>query len=111
MNMRLLGARTIDELVPEMVDASALSSHVVLTPQDNLFHQTCKSHSTLFMSLMGLRHDRPAPVRCEVPGQQVVTVAQGELDSSRTPSFSQASCRLDVCTIPWIIIPARDTFA
>ncbi|EPT00384.1 hypothetical protein FOMPIDRAFT_1023784 [Fomitopsis schrenkii] len=40
MNMRLLGARTIDELVPEMVDASALSSHVVLTPQDTLFHNT-----------------------------------------------------------------------
>lgn len=53
MNMRLLGARTIDELVPEMVDASALSSHVVLTPQDNLFHQTCKSHSALFTSLVG----------------------------------------------------------
>lgn len=42
MNMRLLGARTIDELVPEMVDASALSSHVVLTPQDTLFHNTCE---------------------------------------------------------------------
>ncbi|CCL99242.1 uncharacterized protein FIBRA_01257 [Fibroporia radiculosa] len=40
MNMRLLGARTIDELVPEMVDASALSSHIVMTPQDNLFQQT-----------------------------------------------------------------------
>lgn len=44
MNMRLLGARTIDELVPEMVDASALTTHTVLTPQDNLFHQTCTCH-------------------------------------------------------------------
>lgn len=42
MTMRLLGARTIDELVPEMVDASALTSHTVLTPQDNLFHNTCE---------------------------------------------------------------------
>ncbi len=42
MNMRLLGARTLNELVPEMVDASALTSHVVLTPQDNLFQSTCK---------------------------------------------------------------------
>lgn len=43
MNMRLLGARTLDELVPEMVDASALTSHFVSTPQDNLFNSTCKS--------------------------------------------------------------------
>ncbi|KAI0767101.1 glyoxylate dehydrogenase [Fomes fomentarius] len=40
MNMRLLGARTIDEIVPELVDASSLSSHFVQTPQDNLFNNT-----------------------------------------------------------------------
>ena len=40
MNMRLLGARTIDELVPEMVDASALSQHIVSVPRDNLFEAT-----------------------------------------------------------------------
>ncbi|EMD33158.1 hypothetical protein CERSUDRAFT_160722 [Gelatoporia subvermispora B] len=40
MNMRLLGARTIDELVPEMVDASTLTSHTVLVPSDNLFNAT-----------------------------------------------------------------------
>lgn len=38
MNMRLLGARTLDELVPEMVDATALTQHTVLSPQDNLYH-------------------------------------------------------------------------
>ena len=53
MNMRLLGARTIDELVPEMVDASALSSHVVLTPQDNLFHNTCESHTAMSIQMAG----------------------------------------------------------
>jgi L-lactate dehydrogenase (cytochrome) len=42
MNMRLLGARTIDELVPEMVDASALNSHIVAVPRDNLFESTCE---------------------------------------------------------------------
>ncbi|KAI8970805.1 hypothetical protein BD414DRAFT_501670, partial [Trametes punicea] len=42
MNMRLLGARTIDEIVPEMVDASSLSSHTVLTPEDKLFSETCE---------------------------------------------------------------------
>ncbi|KAI0343674.1 glyoxylate dehydrogenase [Trametopsis cervina] len=40
MNMRLLGARTIDELVPEMVDASGLSQHIVTVPRDNLFEST-----------------------------------------------------------------------
>ncbi|KAI0741103.1 glyoxylate dehydrogenase [Earliella scabrosa] len=40
MNMRLLGARTIDEIVPDMVDASSLKSHFVMTPQDNLFQNT-----------------------------------------------------------------------
>ena len=42
MNMRLLGARTIDELKPEMVDARALNQHIVTVPQDNLFQQTCE---------------------------------------------------------------------
>ncbi|KAI0669650.1 glyoxylate dehydrogenase [Trametes maxima] len=40
MNMRLLGARTIDEIVPEMVDTSSLSSHTVLAPEDKLFNST-----------------------------------------------------------------------
>ena len=43
MNMRLLGARTIEDLKPEMVDARALNQHIVTVPQDNLFQQTCKS--------------------------------------------------------------------
>lgn len=37
MNMRLLGARTIAEIVPEMVDASNIHTHVVPVPMDNLF--------------------------------------------------------------------------
>jgi L-lactate dehydrogenase (cytochrome) len=41
MNMRLLGARTISEVVPEMVDASALHSHAGVNPADNLYNQTC----------------------------------------------------------------------
>ncbi|KAJ3937462.1 MAG: glyoxylate dehydrogenase [Lentinula lateritia] len=39
MNLRLLGARNLNELVREMVDASALQSHVG-TPKDNLFDST-----------------------------------------------------------------------
>ncbi|KAF8180644.1 hypothetical protein BJ912DRAFT_1126546 [Pholiota molesta] len=38
MNMRLIGARTIGEIVPEMVDASALRSHAGFTPADNLYN-------------------------------------------------------------------------
>ena len=41
MNMRLLGAKTIKDIVPEMVDASSLKSHFVMTPEDNLFNSTC----------------------------------------------------------------------
>jgi L-lactate dehydrogenase (cytochrome) len=43
MNMRLVGARSISEVVPEMVDASALRSHAGLTPADNLYNTTCTS--------------------------------------------------------------------
>jgi len=37
MNMRLLGARTIQEVVPEMVDASNIHSHVATVPVDRLY--------------------------------------------------------------------------
>ncbi|THV06212.1 hypothetical protein K435DRAFT_773404 [Dendrothele bispora CBS 962.96] len=37
MNLRLLGAPTIKDVVPEMVDASNLSSHIVAVPQDTLY--------------------------------------------------------------------------
>ncbi|KAJ7169121.1 glyoxylate dehydrogenase [Mycena crocata] len=40
MNMRLLGAQTLSDIGPEMVDASALHTHAGLTPQDNLFAAT-----------------------------------------------------------------------
>ncbi|KAF8891829.1 glyoxylate dehydrogenase [Infundibulicybe gibba] len=40
MNMRLLGARNLSELVPEMVDASALHAHAGLTPSDTLYNAT-----------------------------------------------------------------------
>ncbi|KIK22694.1 hypothetical protein PISMIDRAFT_679885 [Pisolithus microcarpus 441] len=40
MNMRLIGARSIDELTPDLVDASGLHAHVGLTPTDNLYNTT-----------------------------------------------------------------------
>ena len=52
MNMRLLGARTIDEVVPEMLDTTSLSSHVVAVPGDALYNTNCKfllmSHHTRY---------------------------------------------------------------
>ena len=48
MNMRLIGARSINEIVPEMVDASALHSHAGITPADNLYNTTCKFRSSRF---------------------------------------------------------------
>lgn len=41
MGMRLIGARTVDELTPDLVDASALHAHVGQIPVDNLYSATC----------------------------------------------------------------------
>lgn len=43
MNMRLLGARTISEIVPEMVDASSIHQHIVSVPTDNLYFSNYES--------------------------------------------------------------------
>lgn len=42
MNMRLLGARTLKEITPEMVDASALGNHASGVPQDRMFEGNCE---------------------------------------------------------------------
>lgn len=41
MNMRLLGAPTLKDVVPEMVDASNLQSHIVAVPGDALYNNNC----------------------------------------------------------------------
>ncbi|KAF9777861.1 FMN-dependent dehydrogenase-domain-containing protein [Thelephora terrestris] len=38
MNMRLIGARNLGEIVPEMVDASNIGSHIVSVPGDELYN-------------------------------------------------------------------------
>jgi hypothetical protein len=43
MDMRLLGARTIREIVPEMVDASNMHNHVATVPIDRLYEGNCMS--------------------------------------------------------------------
>lgn len=41
MNMRLLGARTIDEVTEDMVDARAVGWHDGSVPQDHMFSTNC----------------------------------------------------------------------
>ncbi|KZT72246.1 hypothetical protein DAEQUDRAFT_809145 [Daedalea quercina L-15889] len=43
MNMRLLGARTIKEVVPEMVDAGSVHQHIVSVPDDSLYFSNYES--------------------------------------------------------------------
>lgn len=42
MNMRLIGATSISEITPDMVDASNISSHIAAIPGDRLYDANCK---------------------------------------------------------------------
>ncbi|ELU42074.1 cytochrome b2 [Rhizoctonia solani AG-1 IA] len=42
MNLRLLGAPTIKDVVPAMVDTTSLKSHIVAVPQDSLYYTNCE---------------------------------------------------------------------
>ena len=52
MNMRLLGAKAIRDVVPAMVDASNIKSHVVAVPGDRLYDSNCKSSIFTWLSLL-----------------------------------------------------------
>jgi L-lactate dehydrogenase (cytochrome) len=41
MNLRLLGAPTIKDVVPAMVDATNIHSHLVAVPDDQLYDANC----------------------------------------------------------------------
>lgn len=41
MNMRLLGAPALKDVVPEMVDASNIHTHIVAVPGDRLYDSNC----------------------------------------------------------------------
>jgi hypothetical protein len=51
MNMRLLGAPTLKDVVPSMVDASNVHTHIVSVPGDNLYNNNCKAPSPLLCSV------------------------------------------------------------
>lgn len=42
MNLRLLGAPTLKDVVPAMVDTTSLKSHIVAVPQDSLYYTNCE---------------------------------------------------------------------
>lgn len=46
MNLRLLGAPTIKDVVPDMVDASNIGMHIVSVPTDRLYDSNCKSKAS-----------------------------------------------------------------
>lgn len=48
MNMRLLGARTIKDIIPDMVDASNIHLHTIHVPSDNLYEGNCTFRSYLW---------------------------------------------------------------
>lgn len=43
MNLRLLGAPTLKDVVPAMVDTTSLKSHIVAVPQDSLYYTNYES--------------------------------------------------------------------
>jgi hypothetical protein len=98
MNMRLLGARTIDELAPEMVDASALHSHAGLTPPDNLYNTTCEFilfNRVIFLLIMNMFR-RSTPGACPVQEQAMKLTIFG------VPYLSSARAG-HLCLIPiWL---------
>ena len=42
MNMRLLGALTLKDVVPDMVDTRSTSAHIVPVPGDRLYDDNCE---------------------------------------------------------------------
>ena len=40
--MRLIGARTIQDVVPEMVDSRSIGLHTTTVPSDALYNVNCK---------------------------------------------------------------------
>jgi L-lactate dehydrogenase (cytochrome) len=46
MNMRLIGAETIKDITPDMVDCSNIGSHIAAIPEDRLYDANCELFPT-----------------------------------------------------------------
>jgi hypothetical protein len=55
MNLRLLGAPTIKDVVPNMVDASALHMHATSVPQGSMYDANCQSAQATDSLLMAVQ--------------------------------------------------------
>ena len=64
MNMRLLGARTMKDVVPEMVDASNIHSHTVAVPGDKLYDNNC-TYLCVILPSTTFSFRRPKPPTCK----------------------------------------------
>jgi L-lactate dehydrogenase (cytochrome) len=56
MNMRLLGAQTIKDVGPELIDASSISTHIAPIPGDRLYDNNCEFTAWLYQSVLTLFH-------------------------------------------------------
>lgn len=88
MNMRLLGAPTLKDVVPAMVDASSLSNHSVSVPEDRLFGVNCESFIVitpllLEMTLESLAgsFDDPSCIDESLRGPLAATIKKGSTTS------------------------------
>jgi len=69
MNMRLIGARNLKEIVPEMVDASNIGCHIVAVPGDELYNSNCKPGFSWFRCLVrNPTHFSPQMSTCNTRG-------------------------------------------
>lgn len=51
MNMRLIGAPTLKDVLPDMVDTHSISTHVVPVPADRLYDNNCEYTSLRALNL------------------------------------------------------------
>lgn len=51
MNMRFIGAPTLKDIVPDMVDTRSISAHVVPVPGDRLYDNNCEYTSRHALNL------------------------------------------------------------
>lgn len=57
MNMRLLGAPTISDVKPDMVDTANINQHIVSVPTDRLYDANCMYPSLLISSFIQYVND------------------------------------------------------
>ncbi|KAF9464966.1 cytochrome b2 [Collybia nuda] len=72
MNMRLLGAPTLKDVVPSMVDASNVHTHLVSVPTDRLYDSNCTSHPVLRRDIIYNRSVRCEHGTCQAQDQDVM---------------------------------------